>query len=251
MKQLYKVLDADMTSPFQDFKYRTSKWYHCEDFDPDTTVDCSYGLYATDLDGLPYTYNTHRRVFACRVKGREVEYDQYKRRYEYMILDREVSKEELAELAKPLDAKLGYKLSEVLNPVDPREIPCPEITEDVLDLLRQWDSVGNSVWTSVWDSVWDSVGKSVWDSVWDSVGDSVRDSVWDLVGASAWDSVQAYIGSLFHNTKKWRYIDHIEGIYPFQAGADLWRIGLVPSFDGVTWRLHGGPDMNVVWEGKL
>ena len=37
----------------------------------------------------------------------------------------------------------------------------------------------------------------------------------------------------------------------FQAVVDLWNKGLVPSFDGKVWRLHGGPDGKVLWEGKL
>lgn len=36
--------------------------------------------------------------------------------------------------------------------------------------------------------------------------------------------------------------------YPFQSAADLWRADLVPSFDGVTWRLHSGPQADIVYE---
>lgn len=64
-----------------------------------------------------------------------------------------------------------------------------------------------------------------------------------------WASVWAYVGSLFPNIEEWKYVDHEPGVYPFQAGADLWRAGYVPSFDGGKWRLHAGPEMEVVWEG--
>jgi hypothetical protein len=103
-----------------------------------------------------------------------------------------------------------------------------------------WDSVGDSVWDSVWASVWASVG----DSVGASVGDSVGDSVWDSVGDSVW----AYIGSLFLNIERWKYITHEPGTYPFAPAANLWRMGLVPSFDGKVWRLHAGPDGKEVWK---
>ena len=152
-----------------------------------------------------------------------------------------------------------------------------------------WDSFGDSVWDSVWDSVRASFGDSVWDSVWDSVGasvgasvrasvwdsvgasvgDSVRASVWDSVGASVWDSVRAsvwdsvgasvrdsvwaYVGSFFILERPaWKYTEGIErGGYPFQSAVTLWEIGLVPSFDGEKWRLHGGREVKILWEGEL
>ena len=136
-------------------------------------------------------------------------------------------------------------------------------------LLREWDSVGASVWASVgasaWASAWASVGASVrasvgasawasaWASVWDSVGDSVGDSVWDSVGASVgasvWDSVGDSVGaymSSFFVLKKWRDIKHKPGENPYQSCIDLWERGLVPSFDGKTWRLHA-PQVIYEW----
>lgn len=139
-----------------------------------------------------------------------------------------------------------------------------------------WASLWNSVWTSVGDSVrvsvWASVGGSVrvsaWASAWDSVRtsvmnsvrDSVQDSVWDSVmysvrapvmysvWGSVGDSMYAYISSLFPNIKKWKYIEHKEGVNPFQSGIDLWHMGLMPSFDGEVWRLHKGKKAEVVLE---
>ena len=132
-----------------------------------------------------------------------------------------------------------------------------------------WDSVGASVGASVrdsvWDSVWDSVGDSVRASVRDSVGASVRDSVgasvWDSVWASVRDSVRdsvgasvwAYIGTFFVLPREsWNYTENVKtDEYPFQCLADLWGHGLVPSFDGNKWRLHGGKDAKILWEGEL
>ena len=34
------------------------------------------------------------------------------------------------------------------------------------------------------------------------------------------------------------------GGYPL---VDLWRLGLVPSFDGKTWCLHGGPKAEILY----
>ena len=95
-------------------------------------------------------------------------------------------------------------------------------------LLKQWDSVRGSVG--------DSVRGSVWDSVWDSVGGSVR----------------GYIGSFFKlERSQWKYTDKIKTSgYPFQSVVDLWGMGLVPSFDGTTWRLHAGEKAKVVFSIK-
>ncbi|OPZ42090.1 MAG: hypothetical protein BWY93_02024 [Euryarchaeota archaeon ADurb.BinA087] len=92
-------------------------------------------------------------------------------------------------------------------------------------------------WASVWASVRASVGASVWASVWASVGESV------------W----AYTGSFLSLPRSaWKYTDTIdcEG-YPFQSAVTLWELGLVPSFDGEKWRLHGGPDGRILWEGVI
>ena len=115
--------------------------------------------------------------------------------------------------------------------------PPDEITEAHIELLREWASVR--------DSVWASVGASVWDSVGASVGASVRASVW----ASVW----AYTGSFFILERSaWEYTGKIdcEG-YPFQPAVILWEKGLVPSYDGEKWRLHGGPNGKILWEGGL
>jgi hypothetical protein len=173
-----------------------------------------------------------------------------------------------------------FNIKESKNPINPLIInPPKKITRRHLLLLKTWsmvgdsvrysvrdsvrssvrgsvgDSVGDSVWYSVrysvWNSVGNSVGYSVGNSVWGSVWSSVGNSVW----GSVWSSLWAYIGSLFA-VQEWKYIDysnHIyqRGIYPFQACVDLWKMGLVASYDGKKWRLHGGKDAKILWEGTI
>ncbi len=113
-------------------------------------------------------------------------------------------------------------MEDVLNPIHSFKIKSPEkITEKHLKLLREWASVVDSVWASVRASVY------------------------------------AYIGSLFPNIVEWRGADpnktpfnKIKG-YPYQSAVKLWKLGLVPSYDGVKWRLHGGLKGAVLWEGKI
>ena len=114
-----------------------------------------------------------------------------------------------------LDALFGWCYHEACAPVHPLLLPRRQVSDGDIALLRTWVSVWNSVW------------------------DSVRDSVW------------VYIGSLFPNITHWRHVDHEPGVYPFAAGAELWRRGLVPSYDGTVWRLHAGPQAEIVWQGTL
>jgi len=123
--------------------------------------------------------------------------------------------------------------------------PPKKITKKHLDLLKTWASVRDNVRDSVGDNVRDSVGVSVRDNV----GDSVKNSVW----VSVEDSVWAYAGSFFNLPRSvWKYTEKIKVKgYPFQSAVDLWMMGLVSSFDGRTWRLYGGKNGRVLWEGKL
>lgn len=163
------------------------------------------------------------------------------------------------------------KLKEGYAPVNPLDIQRKDIAKPRLEtLLREWDSVVDSVGESVWDSVWDSFEGSLWDSVWDSVVDSVgvsvAASVWDSVktsvgasvGASVedsiktsvWESVGAYIGGLFPKVTNWHDADDA-GPNPWQPLLTLWYAGYIPSFDGQTWRLHTGPDAKIIMEIEL
>jgi hypothetical protein len=153
-------------------------------------------------------------------------------------------------LAKKWVQKLDFKticepliIKEIIHPF---KITPPKITEKHIELLKQWASVRASVWASVGASVGDSVRDSVWASVGASVGASVRASVRALV----WALVGAYISSFFV-IKKWKGIKHKPGINPFQSCIDLWEMGLVPSFDGTIWRLHGGENGKILYEIKL
>jgi hypothetical protein len=266
--KLYKVLkhiDGKLFSPFQSYEYEPGREYICVDFDPNPAEDCSRGYYATDIDGIIYSFRNlpGYEVWEVEVGGKRVEIDQFKRRYERIKLVRQVPLEEVRALAEAEEEKIGYKLAEALFPVNPLKIEAGPVTEEEINLLKKWGSVWVSIWGSVWvsvrDSVWDSVRGSIWGSirgsVWDSVCDSIRGSVWDnlrgSVEDSVWGSVWAYISSLYTSIKKWEYIDHPEGENPFQPCIDLWHRGFVPSFDGKIWRLHAGEKAEIVWEGEI
>jgi len=161
-----------------------------------------------------------------------------------------------------------FNYQETLKPIHPFKISKHIPNKNDILLLKEWASVETSIWTSVKgsvgasvrNSVGDYVGDSIWASVWTSVGDSigasVETSIWTSVkgsvGASVrnsvGDSIGAYIGSLFPNIKKWKYIKSKDNNYPYQSVVDLWKRGFVPSFDGKVWRLHSGKDASTVFE---
>ena len=120
----------------------------------------------------------------------------------------------------------------IVNPLKLPKVEKP--TDEQIGWLKEWISV----WASVGNSVRDSVWASVWNSIWASIGHSVCDSVCDSIGNSVWDSVWAFTSSFFA----------IDYKYDFSPAVKLWEAGLVPSFDGTTWRLHSGEKADVVYE---
>jgi hypothetical protein len=185
----------------------------------------------------------------------------------YQVFAEEAREKWYSELEKMLNKK------QIINPLKDVQPP-KKITKKHIMLLKKWhsvwqsvehsvgqsvwqsvehsvgQSVGQSAWQSVWQSVEHSVGQSVGQPVWHSVGQSVGQSAWHSVWQSVWQSVYAYCGSFFNlPCKSWKYTGNIKCKgYPFQPCVDLWDMGLVPSFDGKTWRLHGGPKADVLFE---
>jgi len=191
--------------------------------DSHTSIMATNGIYGTDEDMYnKYEYNPLTKEFTIDAMNNKD--------------DRIAVKEKVMNLDyKTIVPELQIK--EIVNPLN--IVRGNEVTESEIALLKTWDSVLVSVGASVRDSVWASVGDSVWASVWVSVWDSVRDSVRDSVGG--------YISSFF-TIENWKYIDHGKNMNPFQSCIDLWSIGLIPSFNGKTWRLHAGKDAKIVFQ---
>ncbi len=284
--KMYKILvkrsDGKYYSPFKNYCYGKledflGKEMTCDNFDSGSD-ECSRGYYATEIEGLIYT-NFSRDgsvVFEVEMSGENRKFGTYKHRFENQKFIGEIPLNEVKELVKEQSERMDWNYYEALFPTNPLKIKAKPVSHEDILLLKEWSSVRDSVWRSVcgsvggsvrhsvWysvrDSVWrsvrdsveDSVGDSVWrsvgGSVWRSVGDSVSVSVWDSVWDSVEDLIYAHISSLFPNIKDWQYIDHKEGINPFQSGIDLWNKGLVPSFNGNIWRLHAGEKADVVFE---
>jgi len=184
---------------------------------PDSHTDiCHYnGLNVDDVN--KYEYNPLTEVFTI---------DQINGKDDSEAVERQVRALDFKEIVPQLIIK------KIINPF--KDFAVTEVTDEDIALLKEWASVWNSVGDSIRASVWDSVWNSVGDSVWNSVGDSVWDSVWNSVGDSVWDSVRdsvwAYTSSFFN----------IEDYgHDFSSCVKLWEKGLMPSYDGKTWCLHG------------
>ena len=120
------------------------------------------------------------------------------------------------------------------NRLDFKTVVEPLIVKPIINLLKLPKVEKPTSEQIGWLKEWASVLDLVWTSVWNLVGASVGDSVWTSVRASAW----AYFSTFFDIGFK---VD-------FSPAIKLWKSGLVPSFDGTTWRLHSGENADVVFE---
>jgi hypothetical protein len=146
------------------------------------------------------------------------EYDLLTKAFEIDQINSERDDSEAAEKwVKRLDFKTVVEPLIIKPIVNPFALPAVvKVTDEHIQWLKKWSTVGDSVWASVW--------ASVGDSVWASVRDSVR----------------AYFSSFFD----------IQCKRDFSPAVKLWEAGLVPSFDGKVWRLHTGKNAKIVYEER-
>jgi len=274
MKTFYKLTQPNgwdfYTGKTINYRENIGKIVKCPKFNKEGHL-CSSAFIHASRDPTQCFLGAKIPCSAFLVTGNPIKKDKDKCGFSELLIVRELKPKEI----------FNWDYETAINPVNPFKIKPPKIAKREINLVKDWDSVRASVWdsmrASVWASVWDSVrasvgasmgdsvrasvwdsvgasmGASVWDSVWASMGDSVRASVWDSMRASVWasmrDSMGAYFGSIFSPCiSKWKYIEHKKGVYPFQPAVDLWYLGLIPSFDGKIWRLHGGEKGKILWK---
>ena len=200
---------------------------------------CKFFSWRTGGDGEPMYLNAEQRIEAVAAGNNPdshtyiAEFYGFKgadedmlNAYEYnpltgeFTVDRMPNKDDSAkalEWVKALDFKTICPQLIIKPIVHPLKVNHGEVTERDIERLKKWASVRASVRASV--------------------------------GASVWDSVGAYMSSFFC-INKWKYMDHAPGENPFQCCINLWESGLVPSFDGTTWRLHAGKNAKIVYEWR-
>ena len=140
-------------------------------------------------------------------------------------------------------------LKEAINPVNPANLPeVKGITKEHITLLKRWSkecvydrelylgfglfSVKNKVWFSAELKL---INPSATNLASDSINPrcSSRFTCWSLHYLR-----DIYLMSLFRESRK-RYM--------YKNAVRLWKMGLVPSFDGKYWRLHSGDKGKIVF----
>jgi len=269
--KLYKVLTKSMKGPFHSFQYEIGKTYHCFTFDSNPNIDCSYGFYATDVDGLIYSHKPNCRVFIAEVSGNHVEFDAYKRRYVNIRLVKEIKdiKGLVRRYLKTHD--LGYDYYNALFPKCPLKGKPKNPNEKDIKILHEWMKISHTVSFAnnlnfskkVYPLVRISVGYSMEEAyknikrmitkIHDSYNRTTFDYNWYIHDTehSIDDIIDAYAGSLFTDPNRYKGREKRPFVYKFISGVYLWERGLIPSFDGKVWRLHSGKECKIVYSEKL
>ena len=182
-----------------DWNHRSKTLHESDHHDSHSSICSYFGLYEDQCN--KYEYNPLTKEF--KVDQINANYD------DSLYVQDRLENLDFSKIIEPLVVK------EIVHPL---QLPKVEhVTDEHIEMLKDWAGVGASVWASV------------------------RASVGASVGASVRASVRAYISSFFN----------IEYEHDFSALVDLWHDGLVPSFDGKTWRLHSGKNADIVFKSEV
>ena len=138
-------------------------------------------------------------------------------------------------IVKPLIIK------DVVNPLTNLPEYKDHINDKIIMLLKDWNSVQPSITRHIDESMIEYVGNTPKDMTYKLVARSMSlimslDKYNHEVATSITSARMAYMGSFFDIP----YRVNIESLNK------LWNMGLLPSFDGIFWRLHSGENANIV-----
>lgn len=149
---------------------------------------------------------------------------------------------------------------------DPFEIKFIDVSKEDIEDLKKWSSIKNAS-----EEVWISIGNNFiispesntnfhncfhtvhggWNKFTNCFckkydflfckGEEIFNKEKYTFEISIYHAMRAYFSSFFDVKYKNDYSSLIR----------LWKKGLVPSFDGKTWRLHSGEKAEIVWEGSF
>lgn len=184
------------------------------------------------------------------------------------------------EAVKPpvIDEEIIKKAKLIVNPL---MVKPPVIDEKIVEITKKWARVRSFATKSIRTTIGESLGFATLEDVsavvissfgvtpyqqtllnsfrstfFTRAPDDVtsnyshRDIVKYLVLPSVLDFIYGRVSGFF-NSEEWEGIEHAPDENPFQPAIDLWEMGLIPSFDGVIWRLHGGRHAKILWEQQL
>ena len=178
---------------------------------------------------------------AYRVEGRPVLCDTVKCGFLELAILEEIT---------DLDKLFGWNYTELLSAISPVSLPQATVTEEVMSAFNAW-RVAHSLLVGGMDNITRSVsaeyGYYVRYEVWQYAWRTTQLSAYNALPVFPFNAADAYIGSMFPNVKEWLGCEYEEGVYPFQAGADLWKMGVVPCYESGVWRLHSGTNAEVIY----
>jgi len=235
--KMYKVLRTDMKSPYEKFEYKLNKSYFCNNFDSSEN-ECGPGFHCVPLEGLAkWFYNfKHHRVFEVEVGGKERIFNSYEQRYERITLIKEIFHDELKSLAIAKESQLGYRLSEVLLPINPFiDIKENELTKTDISNLNRWTYIRDTVDTTIYKYTEvvkkeDKNKRKLLRIINDAVQLKLHYNK-DITNHLNVIAIDAYAAGLFPKSNKWNLDNMGKGAsYPYQCLLDLWYRGFVPYY---------------------
>lgn len=247
---MYKLTDPkgwDFYSHTINYRDAIGSIVRVTDYDPRKIV-CGKGLHASRNPNNCFV-GAKIPCAAFKVKGiQKIAGDKKKSRYRALKVVEEI---------KNLNNLFGWNYSEAINPVNPFELIPPQITDKEIKLLCDWASVVSLIMDTEWSMtppvgcmispvrymIWDMLDSTIVSETVKQRGDYFI--VWNKLHTLIKDAVSAYIMSLSSKKRPKK------GTYLFQPAVDLWRMGLVPAFNGKLWCLYGGRKPEILWKGRL
>jgi hypothetical protein len=167
------------------------------------------------IDGSPDSHTTLAHVFNQNEdKCNKYEYNPFTGVFKVDQINGKDDSEDVERRVRAIDFKTICPMLTIKPIVNPfKDYQVEAVTDEMVQLLEEWITVYNPIRYSIRYSIRDSIGGSIWDSFGDSVG--------------------VYISS---------FVD-IEYKFNREPILKLWHMGVIPSFDGDVWRLHGKDGM--------
>ena len=137
----------------------------------------------------------------------------------------------------------------IINPlvdIEPQTIKAEDI-----EALRQWSTMWNIAAGTLAQTASKQVGYGAFHDTWESVYNSIDDIFHRIYGERTMQDFlkdSGAVGAATHAYHSSFFRLWGDGSNPFQPCIDLWKRGFVASFDWETWKLHSGPNGEVVFE---
>ena len=252
MYKVLRVVDGKAYSPFQDYEYGNvdslaGVHTYCSTFDDNPKNECSYGFYATGVDGLVYSlnYDASCRVFEVEMEGKSVEVNPCKKRFEHQTILRMLSRKEVRNLIREYSKTLDWDYYNACYPVNPLKIDKPLDESRVMRLLKTIEPFKDFMFYAVEDLVNSHCDFDITDIICQSICGNIGKTLkhrnqWNMVNYMG-ISLASYITTLFPTITNWHKSYYCNNTV-VSAGLELWNMGLLVADDSYNLRVIKGID---------